>query len=166
MEKKELFTLARENGREFEGVEEYRNFLEGLFRKEMNFPIVIGYKDSDPNSGRTQDLVPLNAKTRLTVLNYIEGLKELESDETQTYHGEIFYSGIETMHRSELDTVLLNARVRYSGQQVPSFGLRVFLSSEEIGANCKTGYHATSEISKTTLQEICAPFEGPTIGLR
>ncbi|MBM3247757.1 hypothetical protein FJZ17_04445 [Candidatus Pacearchaeota archaeon] len=171
MDEKELFALRHKGIQDFSSPRELRLFLQTLFGKDFVLPMVVGVRDFPPEPNwEVVPLEPLNTPDRLTVENYLEALKALEEEnkKPRIYTGRVVFEGVESLHYSNWDTLLLNARVRKEADKETSFDLDIHFSSKEAedSARKAIGYCAASKISESELQRVCSRFQGPNLDYR
>lgn len=165
MNDSDLFALRKEEIREFSQVSDMREFLENLFvPSNFYFPMVIGYPDFNQSDWRVRNLSPLDVIDRLTVESYLEGLRAVEKQEAlkTTTKGVLVYQGVDSMHSSNLDTLLLDVSARNKrSKDYPVFSLRVHLSKRYEGDKETLCYSAISKLSPTIFESCCSKFVGP-----
>lgn len=169
MNEQELFDLRKKGEFNFDAVSKLALFIENLLGEKRIFPLVVGYADFNPTTNwRIEKLSPLNSADRLTIENYLLGLKELqkEANDQLKLSTRLFYEGVDTMHYSNWDSQILTAYARDVRNPSQTFDLVLNLSSEGHSDDQRVGYAAHSSIDETRLEKIAKRFVGPNVGYK
>ncbi len=157
MEKKELFRL-RDKLLEFDDLEKFSKKLNCFFGEHFEFPMVVGYRDFNPESWEVRKLSPREVSDRLTVENYLESLNQImEKRKPNKFRGMINLEGVESRHYSNLDTNIFWAMMRLENSA--EYYLSIYFSQNS--KTEKIGYAATSRKEETIYDDIMSRFLGP-----
>jgi len=167
MNDRRLFALRAKGLREFRDVGKLRLFLDDILGPERILPMVIGYPDFKKD-WCVQLLSPLSNTDRLTVENYLEGVRAIEIGGVAVspalkFKCVVIYSGIDRNHYSELDTKVLYVAVKSANER---FSLSLYNSSPEKSGDDRSGYAAKSERPPSAFERACTRFVGPNVSYR
>jgi len=158
MKEKELYSL-RDKSLPFHDFEKFKKKIENSFYKNLNFPVVVGYKEFP----LMKNLSPLKNSDKLTVQNFFGGLEEIsEENKNRMFHipiqfkGNLLYIRLETLHYSNWNNTIFLASMSFANSKDYSLTL-TFLED----GNNKKGYHATSGSFETTYDKIMENYLGP-----
>ncbi len=164
-------TLNHAGTGKFISVNGARRFLENIFgamKDEITLPFVVGQHDK-PENWLVHYISPLRNTDRLTVENFIEGLRNLEKSViTSEFNSSFIYHPIPDVTGSRAGSLLFSMSLQESDHNkeyniIPSFRLSCFFGSQYIhGIEDKIeGFTAESEVVMTRLQLECQRFVGP-----
>jgi len=164
MKKAQLFELRKETIKEFNTPTALTLFIENMLGEQRNLPMVVGYEKFDPKENwKIIRLKPLTKEDSLTVEMYLSALEAMQklTNKDLKIRGKIVYEGVETMHYSNWDSQILGVYVRDTKNPGQSFDLDFHFSARGINEERKVGYHASSKITLTELEEVAKRFVGP-----
>jgi hypothetical protein len=158
MEKKELFSL-RDQLLEFNDLEKFTNKVKDFFGKNLEFPMIVGYKDFPPESNwNIKELSPRGTSDKLTIENYFESLNQIiDGRKPDKFRGMINFEGIDSLHYSNWDSNIFWAMMRLD--KSAEYYLSIYFSRNN--KTGKIGYAATSRKEETIYDNIMSRFLGP-----
>lgn len=172
MENNEFLDLAFKDLK-FDTVTNFKDKLEKIFERNLEIPL-IGYSSFDKTKysiyktigNEEKILLPLTKSDKLTIENYIEGIKKAEEEyksapEWVKFKGEIYLTGFEDLNEWSIDKRFFTATVQIKESLV--YCLDLFLSTTKIPGrvNDRLGYAAESRMEETKFDKIMSPHIGP-----
>ena len=161
MKPAELFSLREKKWLQKLPIAELRSKLEDLFGQQYLFPLVAGYKEQGKENWKVSELPPQTNADKLTVQNYLEGIRSLEqSEQVSKFLAYLIFKGVERPQREEGGSDLLTVGIQaapHGSTLTQDFKLHLNLSPD-YGHYC-----AVSQLSPTGLEQNCARFVGPNI---
>lgn len=169
MDERGLYDFRKEGHRTFDKVSGLRLFLGDLLGKDLVLPVVVGGRDVSEEYLEVQMLFPSTPSSVFTVGKYLECLRLIEErEDVDKFRGEVFYSGLDSLHYSNLDAHPLGVRVMEvdAGKNLQSCDLDFHFSDARGNGRVDDGYEAVSKITETRLEDAFKNFVGPNVKYR
>jgi hypothetical protein len=162
-EKQELYDLRGIRCHEFDDLPRMLEFVEQLLPDPMNVPLVCGYRDFSPENWKVRTLAPYDQSSRLTLENFLEGLRAVErmgkkEAVSKGFHGMVHMPGLEGCFRDEHGQEFLNLFVGTKGSRTYSCNLAW---AHDDGREPYSFYQATARIERPSFEKVMERYMGP-----
>ena len=159
MNNQELFELRKREVLTFATPTDLTAFLDNLLEEEVRFPLVVGYKNLDPQTEwEVLELRPQTKSDALTLQNYLEGLKRVSQywNEapsgllTPNFSSVLTYNGIDCNDKNHQDEKILGVSIGLvnSARNLDLTSFSMYLYNK--GRN----YYARTEMNESDLVKI------------
>ena len=168
MNNQELFELRKKRVLTFGNPDDLKDFLDNLIIEQVKFPLVVGYKDFNPDKEwRVRELTPQTINDELTLRNYLEGLREVNESFKQdksapelltpNFLSILVYNGLDGNDRTYQHQKIFGVQIGFTNssrnRNLESYSLSLY--------NRGLDYYSRTEKNKSDLSKIMEVHLGP-----
>ena len=160
MKNEDLFQLRIKVIQDFTNPNDLVRTLDSLFDEKLNIPLIVGNRNFPQETWKVVPLVPSTTSDRLTVANFLEGLKQVQAayahnriKETD-FNAGLYFEGIDILHCGGQDTTILRVNL-------DRYHLGLFLNHVKSAGDPRNTYGAASEREVMPLEQILEKYLGP-----